>query len=129
MGRPRRRMIEVSYIVFMALSGILFALGGTFSTDIRRTWLPVCTVVFLLISGVPWWRALPACLFQWWIFSQGYGVRFDWLYRALVCSSSPTPPRWRAKCRGSSSSSAPASSLVSRLSAPSGNREIGRDGV
>lgn len=84
-------MIEVRYIIFMALSGILFALGGTISTDIRRIWLPACTCVFLLVSGVPWWRALPACLFQWWIFNQGYGVRFGWFHRVLVACGFAVP--------------------------------------
>ena len=84
-------MAELRYIVFMALSGVLFALGGTLSTDIRRVWLPWCTLGFLLLSGVPWWRAIPACWFQWWIFCQGYGVRFDWTHRALVACGFAVP--------------------------------------
>jgi len=84
MSKEGQRMTEGSYIVFMAFSGLLFALGGTISTDIRRTWLPLCTFVFLLINHVPWWRALLACLVQSWIFSQGYGQSFSWTHRALV---------------------------------------------
>jgi hypothetical protein len=91
MPGSQARMIEISFIAFMALSGILFALGGTVSTDIRRVWLPVCTFVFLLASGVPWWRALAACVFQWWIFSQGYGERFSWAHRALVAGGFAVP--------------------------------------
>jgi len=85
------RMVEIGYVVFMAVSGVLFALGGTISTDIRRTWLPVCTFVFLVVSKVPWWRALAACLFQSWIFNQGYGVRFSWTQRTLVACGFTLP--------------------------------------
>lgn len=90
-------MAEGSYIAFMALSGLLFALGGTLSTDIRRVWLPICTFAFLLLHHVPWWRALPACLFQAWIFSQGYGERFTWAHRALVACGFSLPAIIAAK--------------------------------
>ena len=84
-------LTEFQLIAFMGLSGILFALGGTTWTGWRRYVLPVCTLAFLLLKGVPLWRALPACLFQGWIFSQGYGVNFSWPHRILVACGFSVP--------------------------------------
>jgi hypothetical protein len=76
---------EIWHILIIGLSGILFALGGTWITDkidgqkwIRRYLLPVTIGLILLILNIDWWRCLGLSLLSIGAFSLGYGDKADW---------------------------------------------------
>ena len=77
-------MNEYLMIVYMALSGTLFALGGTLHKAFRRFGVPLVTAGFLYLNHVPTIQIIFAAALPVVFFHLGYGEGKGWVERALV---------------------------------------------
>lgn len=78
--------LEIWHILIMGLSGIMFAVGGSWITDkiggqkwIRRIALPLVIGLILALGlKVIWWKCLGFALTSMGALSLGYGDKADW---------------------------------------------------
>ena len=82
---------ELIQIAYMALGGILFALGGTTDKVWRRYFLPVVTLLYLTVNQVAFWKAVVSAILLGLVLSLGYGKKKPWGYRILVALSYSLP--------------------------------------
>ena len=84
---------ELFMVIIPALSGLLFALGGTEISDkikvkkwIRRFILPFAVLLPACLIIFSWWQSLIVALIACVVFHLGYGDKANWLIRFLIFS-------------------------------------------
>lgn len=80
-------MNEWYMIAYMALSGVLFAAGGTGQKVFRRYLKPCLNFGFLLLFGVNVWIALAISWLRMIAYHFGYGEKTSYEYKLLILLS------------------------------------------
>ncbi len=76
---------------YLALSGVLFALGGTTNKAWRRYALPLLTTGYIISTGVDPYIAIGAGAVQAGVLTLGYGDSHPWWEKGIVALSYSAP--------------------------------------